>query len=81
MAGPYEILEKIGNAYKVKLLESIKVHPVFSLDRLRKASMDPLLGQRNEPPLPIQVNSEDKWEVDEILAYKIDRRTLKYRVS
>jgi hypothetical protein len=29
MAGLYEILEKIGNAYKVKLPESIKVHLVF----------------------------------------------------
>jgi hypothetical protein len=34
MAGPYEILEQVGNAYKVKLPESIRVYLVFSLDRL-----------------------------------------------
>jgi hypothetical protein len=34
MAGPYKVLKKIGNTYKVKLPDSIKVHPIFSLDKL-----------------------------------------------
>jgi hypothetical protein len=53
MAGLYKIFEKIGNLYKVKLLDSVKVHPVFSLDKLWKAAIDPLLEQVNPPPLPI----------------------------
>jgi len=34
MAGPYKILKKIGNLYKVKLLDLIKVYPKFLLDKL-----------------------------------------------
>jgi len=34
MAGLYKVLKKIGNAYKVKLLDLIKVYPIFSPDKL-----------------------------------------------
>lgn len=53
MAGPYEVLKKIGNSYKIKLPDSIRVYPIFSPDKLRKAANDLLPGQKNEPPLPV----------------------------
>jgi transposase InsO family protein len=81
MVGPYRILEKVGNSFKVDIPETIKIHPVFSPDRLRKASEDPLPGQETTPPLPVQVNGEEEWEVDTILASKIVRGGLRYRVS
>ena len=49
-------------------------------DKLWKASEDLLPGQRDEPLLPIHVDGKDEWEVEEILASKLNRKTLKYRV-
>ena len=60
MARLYKILEKVGNAYKVKLLDTIKVYFVFSLDKLRKAAQNPLPRQKNNPPLPIQVDGKNE---------------------
>ena len=53
MVGLYKILNKEENLYKVKLPDSIKVHPIFLLDKLRKAANNPLPGQKNKPPLLI----------------------------
>jgi len=44
MAGPYKILNKEGNLYKVKLLDLIKVYPVFLPDKLQKAINNLLPG-------------------------------------
>src|SRR6266702_7036634 len=81
MVGLYKVFKKISNLYKIELLDLIKVHLVFSLDKLWKATTDPLPGQKNKPPLPIQVNGNDEWEIEEILACKLVRGILKYRVS
>jgi len=46
MEGPYKILERVGNAYRLDLPASIKVHPVITANRLRRAAMGPVPGQR-----------------------------------
>jgi integrase-like protein len=79
MAGPFPITRKVHNSYKVDLPASIKVHKVIPPDRLRKDPNDPLPGQINEPPPPIQVSEEQEWEVQDILASKLLRKKLYYR--
>ena len=44
MYGLYEILEQIGHSFKLKLLESIKVHPVFYAKKLYKDLKNLLLS-------------------------------------
>jgi hypothetical protein len=81
MDGPYEVLEQIGHSFKLKLLESIKVHPVFYAEKLCKDPGNPLPGQTNLEPLPLEVeDGKIEYEVQEVLAVKLIRGKLKYRV-
>ena len=57
-AGPFEIIKKEGHSFRLKLPDSIKVHPVFHADQLRLAAKDPLPGQSNPEPPPLQVNDQ-----------------------
>ena len=47
--------------------ESIQVHPVFHVSLLEHAADKPFPGQRVERPLPVVVNGEEEYCVDEVL--------------
>ncbi|OJD15207.1 hypothetical protein ACJ73_09001, partial [Blastomyces percursus] len=68
MGGPWPIIERIGNSFKVALPNSVKVHPVFSLDKLRRAAKDPLPGQTLDEEPPIEVDGQLEYTVNPILA-------------
>jgi transposase InsO family protein len=82
MAGPFKILEQKGHSFKLQLPESMKVHPVFHADKLRKDPQNPLPGQSNPDPPPIQLSGgTEEYEVQQVLAVKLIRNTLKYRIE
>jgi hypothetical protein len=81
MAGPYTILEQVGHAYRLELSPAIKIHPVILANKLHKAANNPLLTQIQELGLPIVVNGQEEWDVDEILASRGHYGKLQYRVK
>ena len=81
-SGPFKILKKEGNAFRLELPPSMKVHPVFAPSKLRLASKrKPLPGQIEDPPPPITVNDQQEWEVEEILWSRLHYRKLQYKVK
>ncbi|PGG94984.1 hypothetical protein AJ79_10332 [Helicocarpus griseus UAMH5409] len=71
MAGPWPITEKVGNSYCVQLSASVKVHSIFSSDKLHWDPNKPLSEQVPDSPPPIEVNGELEYDVDEVIAYQM----------
>ncbi|WP_206734027.1 chromo domain-containing protein, partial [Stenotrophomonas sp. MA5] len=59
----------------------MKIYPIFSPDKLRKAPDDPLPGQIQEPKDPIIINEQPEWEVERIIASRLHYRKLQYRAK
>jgi hypothetical protein len=67
--------------FLLKLLETIKVYLVFYAEKLWKDPKDPLLSQANlEPPLVVLEDREQEYDIERILAVKLVRKKLKYKV-
>ncbi len=79
--GPFRILEQVGNSYRLNLPKGSLIHDVFAPDVLSKDPNNPLPGQELPKPTGEVIAGEEEWDIDEILAVKLTRKTLKYRVS
>jgi len=78
----YKVLKQIGHSFKLKLLESIKVYPVFYAKKLHKDPKNLFLRQINPEPLLLEVkDSKVKYKVQEVLAVKLIRGKLKYCIQ
>ena len=81
MAGPFPIIRQVGHSFEVQLPDYMKIRNVFPPDKLQKDPDDPLPGQINEPPGPIEVQGEAEYEVQEVLASRLIRNQLQYRIK
>lgn len=81
MLGSFEVIGNKGVSVELELPQSMKIHNVFHSNLLRKASMDPLTNQINEPMPPVIISNEEEWEVEDILDARSYRGKLQYRVK
>jgi hypothetical protein len=63
MTGPYKVLAKKEHSYRVELPASMKIHPVFPAESLCCDLNDPLPGQANAPPPPVNITADNKYKV------------------
>jgi len=83
--GPYRVTDRIGELnYRLQLPKEMmdkKVHDVFHISLLTKAPHDEIIGRRPTNPPPIIIDSEEEWEVEEILDSRFKNRQLQYLVK
>jgi len=81
---PFVVEQRIGPmAYRLKLPYRMKqLHPVFNVVKLTPAPDDPIMGRKMEDyPLPIVIDGEVEWEVEEILDSRWHWRRFQYLIN
>lgn len=69
--GPFTVIEKIGRAaYKLKLPEGWRVHPVFHVSLMKPYQTD----GRVQPPLPNLIDGEVFFLIDRILDHRVVKK-------
>ncbi len=81
MLDSFQIINFVDSFYKLKLLETMRIHDVFYLELLCFVVNDSLSDQKNESSRSIVINDEDEWEIDDILNSRWYWRWLQYRVK
>jgi len=80
--GPYQVIRAIGtHAYELDIPNAIQKHRTFLVSLLHAAADDPIPGQVIPPPLPVIVEGEEEWEVEEVLDSRRIRGRLQYLVK
>jgi len=78
--GPYVIEEVVSsNAVKLRLLSSMRIHPVVNVSRIVRYKKQ-VKGQKREEGKPVEVEGVEEWEVEKILNKKKMRGVEKYLI-
>jgi hypothetical protein len=77
----YKIKKILKEACQLNLSSSMKIHDTFHTSLLRLAATDLLIDQIQSSSLPIVVNDEEEYEVDDILDSRYHYEKLQYRVA
>jgi len=76
----YVVKEVVSNnAVKLKLLASMRIHPIVNVSRVVKYR-EPGKGQKVEEPKPVEVDGVEEWKVEKILNKRKVRGVMKYLV-
>jgi hypothetical protein len=84
LLGPYTILARVGSrAYKLDLPSNVNIHPVFHISLLEPSqpTSTTIPGHIQPPPLPIILDDEEEWEVEEIVDSRRRWGKIQYRVK
>ena len=79
--GPYKILEKVGYSFRLDLPAEIKIHPILYANRLRKAPINLMPSQYQDPKLVTKVGGNQKWEVELVKDLRLIRGRLEYHID
>ena len=77
----YRIIKKIKYSYWIDFSDSIKMHSVFSSDKLWKTARNSLTEQIVNFVLSIEISKHNKYEVKQILTFVIHYWKLQYRIK
>jgi len=79
--GPYVVRKIVSeNVVELELLVLLRVHPVVNVRRLVKYQ-EQVEGQKKIPPLPVEVDGEKEYKVEEILNRQERRGKTRYLVK
>lgn len=80
--GPFEVQSVLGpTSVRLRLPDSLKVHPVFHVSLLKPVVSSPLCPPSDPPPPPIIVDGHPAYLVDKILAIRRRGRGFQYLVG
>ena len=73
--GPFEVIADphlcTPYAVRLRLPETMRIHPIFHVSLLEHTADDPFPGQRADPPPPVVVDGKEEYHVAEILESRI----------
>lgn len=78
--GPFKVLQRISDAaYRLKLLDSMRIHDVFHVGLLSPARKDPERHFEEPPPVVVE-SGEEEYEVEKVVGSKRTKAGWLYRV-